>query len=126
MLLFMEISTHFIATRWLLFDHKVVGGTFLQTLNTVLLAVTFIFGRVFFQIYVVIFYGSPWLRNALLTSGSYDKTYKAVLATFALSVFVNMILNFYWSWLIIKQILRMITRGFSSDTAYSNYTPEAK
>jgi len=37
--------------------------------------------------------------------------YKAVLITMTLGVTLNIILNFYWAYLIVQQVYRIITRG---------------
>ena len=50
--LFMEITTLFINTRWLLFQHKVVGGSCLQSVNSALLFVSFTLCRIVFQLYM--------------------------------------------------------------------------
>ena len=51
MLLFVEISTLFVTARWLMFAHDMKGGHPLQSANSFALFITFIFGRVFYQLY---------------------------------------------------------------------------
>lgn len=60
-LLFMEITTHFVSGRWLLFEHGFTGGCLIQTICSVCLFFSFIFCRVVFE--TIVFYKSsiPWL-----------------------------------------------------------------
>ena len=109
--IFLEISGPFVNGRWLMFDHGIGSGTILQTINTVLLFFTFMFGRVVFQIFLVFTYCSPWVYYMLYDNPEVTTTYKIILCEMSLAIVINMILNFGWAWLIIRQVIRIITRG---------------
>ena len=59
-LLFVEVSTPYICLRWLLYTHK-KQRTCCGTLNAFLIFVTFFFGRLVFQIGILVGYGYPWI-----------------------------------------------------------------
>ena len=99
-LLFMEISTHFVAARWLMFEHGIAG--FVQNVNSLCLFLTFIVGRVFFQLYCCIFYGLPFAYNTFFVQEDVPKAYLFVLVLFTISICINVALNLFWSYLIIK------------------------
>ena len=40
-----------------------------------------------------------------------ELAYKLLLVELLLAVLINVVLNFWWSWLIMKQVIRTITRG---------------
>jgi hypothetical protein len=47
-MLWLEISTIFVAFRWMMFFHDVASADWRQSINTFFLAVVFIFGRTVF------------------------------------------------------------------------------
>ena len=51
-----------------------------------------------------------WLK---MDSTSTTLVYKIVLGTMTVGVLVNMLLNFYWAYLIVQQVYRILTRGAS-------------
>ena len=108
---FLEISTPFVCVRWFLFKHGITGGSFLQTLNTFLLFFFFIFGRVVVQIYVVIWFNLPWLNWMWFEKEGVELLYKLLLVELFIAVLINVVLNFWWSYLITAQVIRTITRG---------------
>ena len=60
MLLFMEISTIFVSLRWLLYTHG-YGGSIWYALNAGMMFLTFLFGRLIYQVYIIIFYMADWV-----------------------------------------------------------------
>ena len=44
--------------------------------------------------------------------------YKVLLFEFFLAVLINCVLNFWWAFLILKQVYRVITRGGSNDKEF--------
>ncbi len=117
-LLFVEISTHFVAARWLFFDHGVSGDKIIQSVNTLLLCFTFLGGRTVFQIYVGMKYMTPWIYSTMLED-TQEPVYKGLLILFVISVAINLCLNLFWSWLIVKQVVRIITRGSQVDKNFA-------
>ena len=68
------------------------------------------FGRVCVQLYVVIYYNIPWLLWMWFEKEGVETGYKALLVEFFLAVLTNCVLNFYWTFLIVRQVYRTITR----------------
>lgn len=109
MLLFIEISTPFVSARWLLFTHGMSESP-LYALNALLTFITFLFGRIVYQFYIVIFYGAAWVyaeysrKNLTVYQGF-------VITEMAIMVILSIMLNSYWMWLMIKMIGRVISRA---------------
>ena len=98
--LMLEISSPFVCARWLLFHHGMKGST-LETINKVCLAILFISGRCFFYTYLIIAFAVEWCTRLWFEEEDISMGYKIVVLEMVLAVFSNMILNYYWSWLII-------------------------
>ena len=113
-MIFLEISNWFVNMRWLLFQHGYSGASLLQSINSVLLCIAFIFGRVFYQLNLCIFYAIPWW-NKTLRDEEVSLGYKALICEMAILIFCNVLMNLYWASLIIAQLKRVLARGFSSD-----------
>lgn len=62
----------------------------------------FIFGRVYLQAYLIINYAIDWLVMMFTDKEDVPIIYKVILAEMATAVLINVVLNFYWSWLIIR------------------------
>ena len=96
-----------------------------------MLCLTFLGGRTVFQIYVGLKYMTPWVYETM-TKSTLEPLYKGLLILFVISVLINLVLNLFWSWLIVKQLIRIITRGSQVDKVYaadlngSNGTVELK
>ena len=97
----LEISTPFVCIRWLLFHHGKKGSVW-QNINTLTLAFFFIGGRIFFQSYIIIAFVFDWLYKFYFEEENVPILYKIFVTEMLFTVFVNVLLNFYWSWLIIK------------------------
>lgn len=126
MLLFMEVSTPFVCLRWLMFAHGVTGGNVIQSTNSFLLFFSFLGGRVFWQIYACLFVGVPWLWDMYFVNENVPTGYLALLAWMQLAVAINVILNFYWAFLITKQVYRIITCGGKSDSDFVEGSADGK
>lgn len=121
-MLWLEISTIFVAFRWMMFFHD-IKGDWRQHINTFLCAVTFILFRTVFQLYAVIFVGLPFLYETFFVetgTGIYYYLYLALLAEFFIAVLINIIMNCYWSLLVLLQILRIFTKGQAADSEFVN------
>lgn len=104
MLLHMEISTTYICLRWLLYTHKLERTTF-SKINVGIGAFTFLFGRLFFQIYISLAFGFPMLFNQIAVSNFLD----ILLLLFLFSaILLSIFMNSYWMWLILRQIIRVL------------------
>ena len=95
-----------------------------QSLNTLLLAIFFIFGRVFFQAYILWYYQIDWLENMWFEKEGVPMVYKIILVEMFAAVLINVALNFYWSWLILSQVWRVITKGNAADKSYGGKADE--
>ena len=85
-----------------MFQHGVSGGHIVQSINSVMLFFSFLICRIYFQVYTVVVSALPffWFKMVESTTSS-TFIYKIVLVTMSLGVFVNMLLNFYWAYLIV-------------------------
>lgn len=101
---FLEISSPFVALRWLFFAHNVMGGDWRQSLNTFVCAVVFIVLRTVFQLVCTCQVGLPFLYTTFFVesgSGLLHIAYLVLIAEFFLAVAINIMMNVYWSYLII-------------------------
>jgi hypothetical protein len=89
------------------------GGNIIQSINSGFLFVSFLSCRIYFQVYTVIFSGLSFFWLKMFESKNTTIAYKIVLVTMALGVLVNVLLNFYWAYLIVHQVYRILTRGAS-------------
>ena len=112
-LLFMEITTHFVSGRWFLFEHGYSGGHIAQTVCSVMLFFSFIFCRVVFETIVFTKSSIPYLMSFLFNKGGSVNSFgmKMMIVFMGLSVLINYMLNWYWLSLIIKQVIRILVRG---------------
>ena len=113
MLLFVEVSTPFICIRWLIYAHGVESSVW-NNVNSFCIFLTFFFGRMLFQIYILFTYGYPLLTNMFREE---DLPYWKVtlLMQMYAAITVAAVMNVYWMWLIIKQIARIIRRIWTGD-----------
>ena len=111
----MEISNWFVNARWLFFKHGWSGASLVQGINSVLLFIAFMFGRVIFQLYIVFFFQLPWL-NKLVKGDTAQIEYKVLAVEVTILLFCNVLMNLYWASLIVNQLRRLLARGFGSDS----------
>ena len=106
MLLFMEISTIFLNLRYLLFTHG-YAHTKWYAANAVLMFLTFLFGRLIYQIYICVMYMGDWVYHEYMKKNLtfYQGT---VITEMAIMVILSIVLNSYWMLLMIKMIVRVI------------------
>jgi len=98
------VSTPFVSARWLFFFHKVPKDSKIQTLNSLVLLISFTIGRVLYQWVIGLGSGIPWLYQEVFYKKSFSTTGdKFLLAEMTLAVFLNAFLNLYWLMLILKQ-----------------------
>ena len=64
-------------------------------------------------------YAIDWLALTWFHKEGVPELYKAILVEMAIAVLINMILNFYWSFLIVRQVWRMFTRGGKADKDFA-------
>ena len=115
-MLWLEISTIFVAFRWMMFFHEVRGGDWRQSLNTFMCAVSFIIGRTIFQLLAVWYVALPFMYTTFFVETGSSVWYLALIAEFFLAVAINVVMNVYWSYLVIYQVHRAITRGGDDQT----------
>ena len=70
-------------------------------MNTVLLFVTFIFGRVVLQIILILGYAVDWVMMTL-QKDDVPFLYKVFIVEMSAAVLINVVLNFFWSYLIVN------------------------
>ena len=109
MLLFVEVSTTYISIRWLLYTHK-LHRTACATCNAMLIAFTFLIGRLVFQIVILFGYGYPKLIDMFQDESL--PWYKVSLVIFMLlALTVSALMNIFWMYLIVAQIKRILDRS---------------
>ena len=86
-----------------------------MAINTVFLFFTFLLGRVFVQSYLIWEYAIDWISQTWFEKDGVPLVYKIILVEMALAVLVNVALNFYWSYLILSQAIRLIRGGQKAD-----------
>ena len=112
MLLFMEVSTIFVSLRWLLFTHGFAGSMWYAG-NAVAMFFSFLFGRLVYQVYIVVFYLFDWIyieyskKNLTFYQGT-------VITEMAIMVILSIVLNSYWMLLMVKMISRVIQRALAT------------
>ena len=81
---------------------------------------TFFFGRVIFQIYLIWFYACDWLTDTWYVREDVPYIYKCILVEMAAAVGINVVLNLYWSFLMLKQGYKIFVLGESDDSYIGN------
>ena len=80
---------------------------------------TFISGRFFFLAYLMIVFGLPFFLETLFLKEGVSFAYKLLMAEFSFAVMINVLLNFYWSFLIIRQLYRLIRGNKNAGESYA-------
>ena len=109
MLLFVEISTTYLSVRWLLYTHK-KHRTVCHTINAIICFLTFLVGRLVFQIGILFGYGYPKLIDNLQEESLPWYKVTLIIVMF-LSLTVSAMMNIFWMWLIVAQIKRIVNRS---------------
>ena len=73
-----------------------------MAINTVFLFFTFIFGRVCVQAYLLYEFAVDWIIQTWFEKEGVPLEYKIILIEMTLAVLINVVLNFYWSYLILR------------------------
>ena len=90
-----------------------------MTVNSIFFVPTFILNRCVFQLYIRYVLWVPDLI-ADLKDASKEPEYKAVIVYIMLCMLLGDALNFWWSWLIIKQIRRIIKGDPNANSTFSS------
>lgn len=98
--LYQEISTFFVAFRYLLFFYGYSGGDWRQTVNSAFLAISFLILRAV-GIVILVWTVAPSIISNLLAETS-TIWYVLSLIGFSAAALFNIFLNVHWSWLIVK------------------------
>lgn len=107
-LLFVEVSTTYICLRWLLYTHK-LHRTTCHFINAILIFITFLFGRLVFQAYVLFGTGYPKLFEMFGDETLPWWKVMLVLIMF-MAITVSAMMNIFWMYLIVAQIRRILSR----------------
>lgn len=121
----LEISTPFVCLRWLYFHHG-LKGSMIQNINTVVLFLLFVAARVIYQAYIICAYSIDWVGYMWFEKEGVSLLYKVILAEMALAVLINVVLNYYWTYVIVLQLVRIITRGSNADATYGGAIDDKK
>ena len=68
--------------------------------------------------YLCFAFAIQWLSYTLFEQEGVSSLYKVFLVEMALAVFINVVLNFLWSYLITRQLYRVIFRGPEADKTF--------
>ena len=108
MLLFTEISTFFLAIRYFLYTHD-LSQSFWYYSNVVVTFFVFLIGRLYYQIYISLYLGVPFLYDEV-EQGKIRPMKMFIVLQMAFIVIASLILNFYWFYLMCKMIFRVLGR----------------
>ena len=119
MLLFVEVSTPFVCIRWLIYAHDAQGSVW-NAVNSIMIFLSFLLGRLTFQLYILFTFGYPKLTKMFKESTMPYWKVTILMQMFA-AITIAAFMNIYWMWLIIKQLARVIQRivGGESGNAFS-------
>ena len=108
-ILFVEISTIFVALRWLLYTHNLQHSVF-TSVNTVLTFFAFLVGRFIYMWWLNFKHLYPLLMLEFKTS---DLAWWQVLLVVEqlIAITLSAILNSYWMYLIFFQVYRLVKRA---------------
>ncbi|CDW83784.1 UNKNOWN [Stylonychia lemnae] len=101
-----EISTGFLNLRQLFFFHKMKETVYFR-INSYIFAATFILGRMPIQL-ICTYNVFPWIVEKIQSMGKTDVYYNSMILFMVFSQIVGLILNFYWSNLILAGLVRTI------------------
>lgn len=77
--------------------------------------VTFLFGRLIFQIFILVVYGLPKLFDMFEDKNNLNVFKVLVLVMMFMAITVSCLMNIFWMYLIIAQIRRILTRQPATD-----------
>lgn len=99
MLLFVEVSTTYISIRWLLYTHK-QHRTVCNTINAFIIFLTFLFGRLVFQIGILCAIAYPKLFE--MFADEHLQWWEVLICIFMfMAITVSALLNCFWMYLIV-------------------------
>ena len=64
-------------------------------------------------------YASDWLMNMLFEKEGVETLYKVILIEMAIAVSINVVLNFYWAYLILMGVYRVLFKGPGADKSFT-------
>ena len=64
-------------------------------------------------------YASDWLMNMLFEKEGVETLYKVILIEMAIAVSINVVLNFYWAYLIFMGVYRVLFKGPGADKSFT-------
>lgn len=78
-------------------------------INVFVIFISFLFGRLIFQMYILFGYGYPWIIDHIM-SENMPWTKDLLLIFIALALTVSALMNLFWMYLITEQIKRIVNR----------------
>ena len=99
LLLFVEVSTTYICVRWLLYTHK-MHKTVCHTINAAVVFITFLLGRLVYQLGLLFGYGFPNLVDMFQDEKLH--WFKVCIIIFMfIALTVSAMMNIWWMYLIV-------------------------
>lgn len=109
MMMFTEISSTYVCLRWLFYTHNLQDSIY-NLANAVAIFLSFLFGRLIFQLFVTLGLGIPALYRQLMTVDM--QWWELLILTEGVAAMVLSIgMNIYWMTLIVQQIVRLFKRN---------------
>lgn len=106
-----EISAPFPNTRYLLFQHGYTNSSTMQMVNSMLLALTFLFGRMVLFILILFVSAVPETIELLFSPKSYSAAYYALVVFVSVLFLSVFFLNCYWAYAIVKMVIKVLKGG---------------
>ena len=105
-----EVSGAFPSIRWLMFQHGFTNTNSLMTLNSMLLAFTFLFGRMPLLM-VLIFKSTLWEWLSVFTGEPRGWLYILFVVFCGITFCLILLLNFYWAYAMVKMVTKVLKGG---------------
>jgi hypothetical protein len=113
-----EVSGAFPNLRYLLFQHGFKNGDRVMTANSLMLAFTFLFGRMPLLIILIVLSAGSEIFSVFLKPDTYGWIYKTFVALEAVMVLSLFALNIYWAYAMVRMITKVMKGGsMPSETA---------
>lgn len=106
-----EVSGAFPNLRYLLFQHGFKNGDRVMTANSLMLAFTFLFGRMPLLIVLVILSAAQEILSLFLKPDSYGWVYHTFVVFEAVTFLFLFALNIFWAYCMVRMITKVLKGG---------------
>jgi hypothetical protein len=106
-----EVSGAFPNLRYLLFQHGFKNGDRVMTANSLMLAFTFLFGRMPLLILLVLLSAAPTIFELIFKANTYGWVYYTFVVFEAVTFLFLFALNSYWAYAMVRMITKVLKGG---------------